>query len=608
LQRKSWEETFVFSPPNLNHSMRQLLPCVALAFALALPAAHAQTPAWTGGAQTTNPAPTNDTGAEGRYIGTDAAGNIYVSGYVLSGAGSGVPGSRAFGSTTITSTGLGSGFIAKLSPTLQWQWAVRLSTNGLEGISIGDLAVSPDGDVYVSGATEEEGATTISIGSLNQATTTGKNFFIARLNTSGQAQTLTLIPNTNPSSLSGVDAEIEWDAVSNSLVVLGYYLGVTPVLGSTTLPAAPASGAGFVARLSPAGQWGSVVTVTPTGTSSSSDFGMGALTVGPQGQVGMGVAMSNGTVSLGTSSLVSPNAADENYKVGIAQLSPAGQWQWLAQPAGVAEDFFFTEIKYDRAGNAWLLGSGETGLQLGTFTQPANTDAFVARLSPTGQWGTVGIVQRPAGNSANSSINELAVDASGNAIVTGEMEPGASLNFGSQMLSAASTGTGRSFVARFGAASGQWQYAQLPPATNNGNTYYFNDIALDATGNLLTTGGLRNNISVAFGSTTLTGSAGGDVYVARLGNAGALAARQPEGAPRLALYPNPVAIGHTATLRLPTPAQTTLAVVLRDALGRAVRTTTLPAGRQETTLVTTGLAPGLYQVQAGLSRAQVVVE
>ena len=94
--------------------MRLLLPCLALAAALALPAAHAQTPAWTGGVQTTNPAPTNDTGAEGEELALDAAGNSYVSGYLQASNGSAGPAVRAFGSTTLTSTGLGSGFIAKL--------------------------------------------------------------------------------------------------------------------------------------------------------------------------------------------------------------------------------------------------------------------------------------------------------------------------------------------------------------------------------------------------------------------------------------------------------------------------------------------------------------
>ncbi len=512
---------------------------------------------------------------------------------------------RALGSTRLTSTSLGSGFIAKLSATLQWQWAVRVSTSGLEGAVLDAIVASPAGDVFVSGYTEESESTTLTIGSFSQALTSGRNFFIARLNTSGQVQSLTLIPNPSTNSTAGVRTEMAWDATSNSLVVLGFYGGLTPVLGSTTLPTPPASGAAFVARLSLAGQWGSVVPITPTGTTSTSDFGAGALAVEPQGQVSLGLAISNGTVTLGPATLVSPSAADADLKIGAAQLTSAGQWQWLAQPTGVTEDFYFEELAYDRAGNVWILGGGEAGLQLGSSTLPANTEAFVARLSPTGQWNTVGTVLRPAGQPSGAFISNLAVDAAGNAIIAGELEAGATVTLGSQSLNG--TGTSRNFVARLD-SGGQWQYAQLTPSSSTDNTYYLNEIVLDATGNLLTTGALRNQVSVVFGPNTLTGSVGGDVFVARLGNAGALRVRQPASAPRLALFPNPVTAGAAATLRLPTPTPVTLAVHLRDNLGRTVRTAGMAAGSRQAQLPTTGLAPGLYQLEAGLSRAQVVVE
>ena len=86
--------------------MRLLLPCLALAAALALPAAHAQTPAWTGGVQTTNPAPTNDTGAEGEELALDAAGNSYVSGYLQASNGSAGPAVRAFGVGVVSGGGV----------------------------------------------------------------------------------------------------------------------------------------------------------------------------------------------------------------------------------------------------------------------------------------------------------------------------------------------------------------------------------------------------------------------------------------------------------------------------------------------------------------------
>ncbi|MCI1186823.1 T9SS type A sorting domain-containing protein [Hymenobacter sp. DH14] len=581
--------------------MRKLLPVMSLALALTLPVAHAQTPAWTGAVQPTNPTPTDDTGALGRGLTVDAAGNQYVAGVLQNGAGSGGRATRVFGTTTLTGgNGYGSGFVAKLSPTQQWQWALKATSSG-EGATFQETAVSPAGDTYAMGYVSDDasilpnGGSVLTVGSSTYTTTKDFASFITRLNASGQPQWLAGVSGAQIFGLG-------WDATAGNLVVAGVYVG-TVTFGSTTLPAAPSTGL-FVARLSATGQWVSAVGATTNGTASSSRFVVSQATVGPQGQAAIAFRIRNGAVTLGSTTITSTSATQATNVV--AQLSAANQWAWAAQTSapGTSSVAYAThDLRYDRAGNLLLTAESiGNGLQLGTTT--VNADEFVARLSPTGQWGAVGTIGH--GTASTSYTDALAVDGQGNAVLLGSFPAAATYTFGTRSL--VSPATGSKFVARFNPTTTSWDYAQLAPASS-GDGYGFEAAAVDGTGNLLATGNLRGGVT--FGSTVLTNPTtfGTNAFVARLSNAGLpTAVRQPAGATPLALYPNPITAGTSATLRLAAPAATARPVVLRDALGRAVAHATIAAGSQEGTVATQNLAPGLYMLEAGTSRAQLIIE
>ncbi|MFD2785643.1 T9SS type A sorting domain-containing protein [Hymenobacter rubripertinctus] len=439
----------------------------------------------------------------------------------------------------------------------------------------------------------------LTVGTLTQAVAASEAFYVTRLNASGQAQMIALGLKPGAGSDSFIQLTgIAWDAATGTLVVTGYYNGQSAALGTTALANAPTGGL-FVAHLTPAGQWQNVVSVATTGTSST-EFGIVSAGVGPQGQVAAVLYLDQGAVTLGSTTLTA--ASGTPPKIVVAQLSPAGQWQWVAQSASSTLGYY--NVRYAPDGSLWTLGTGDAGSQLGTTTLPANTEAFVARLSAAGQWGTVGVIGRKDPNSLGET-RELAVDAAGNAVIVGLLDSDDTFSFGSQTLTSSSR---RNFAARFN-ATGQWQYALLNPVgTNSGQGSYLSEVALDGAGNLLAVGGLNNRNSVTFGSTVLTGSEGGDAIVGRLTSAGVVTAqRRPAGMTPLALYPNPSSAGAAVTLRLPAAATAAQPIILRDALGRTVRESTLAAGHQQISLSTAGLAPGLYQVQAGLSRAQLVV-
>ncbi len=78
-----------------------------------------------------------------------------------------------------------------------------------------------------------------------------------------------------------------------------------------------------------------------------------------------------------------------------------------------------------------------------------------------------------------------------------------------------------------------------------------------------------------------------------------------ETAAAFALWPNPAT--STVTVRR-ADAPTATVFVLRDVLGRPVRSFPLPAGTAETVLHLAGLAPGLYMAEAAGTRRRLVVE
>lgn len=578
--------------------MRHSLPLLGLVLTLAAPLAQAQTPAWTNAIQPTNPTPTDDTGALGFGVTVDATGNQYITGVLQNGGGSGAPATRVFGSTTLSGgTGLASGFVAKLSPTQQWLWALKATCNG-DGVAFRKSTVSPAGDTYASGGVQDDaqispnGGTTVTVGSFTYLTTSATATFVTRLNATGQPQWLA-------GASGGLIMAQGWDATAGNLVVVGSY-GGTIRFGATTLTAAPYGGI-FVARLDASGQWVSALNVVPTGTTTASQLQVYSCAVGPQGQVGVNFRLRVGQVTLGSTTVTSSSSTDR--KLVVAQLSPAGAWQWATVTAA-DNAYYSNNMQYDRSGNVWLLAdAASTPVQFGTTTV-SNGEEFVGRLSATGQWGPVGIIGL-ANGSGPGYTPALAVDAQGNAVVAGGLQ--GAKTFGTTTLTPVSSSSGNDqFVARY-SAGGQWQFAQLTPVATTNSSYNFQAIALDATGSLFATGQLRG--TATFGASTLTNTSafGGNVFVAKLSNAGLLGVRQAAGAAPLAFYPNPATAGTAATLRLPAPAATALAVVLRDALGRAVAQTTMAAGSQEMAVPTAGLAPGFYLLEAGASRAQVIV-
>jgi hypothetical protein len=241
------------------------------------------------------------------------------------------------------------------------------------------------------------------------------------------------------------------------------------------------------------------------------------------------------------------------------------------------------------------------------LTSAGDYDLFVAKFD--GASGTCAWAVR-AGGSRDEAGNGIAVDAGGNALVTGDFFGTATFGTGASATTLTSSASGINvFVAKLGGASGTCAWA-VQTGTGSGTSDSGRGIAVDAGGNALVTGFFRGTAS--FGSVSLTG---GNLeftgFVAVLGRAGTLATVDRQLSSQVLVYPNPastaVFVVLPAALR-----HTALTAELVDGLGRVVHTHALPTSSAALKVSLQGVAPGVYSLRVattnGIVSKKLVVE
>ena len=264
-------------------------------------------------------------------------------------------------------------------------------------------------------------------------------------------------------------------------------------------------------------QWASAPT-SITGPGGVPDSGGSAIAATALDAAGNTVVAGHfsGTITLGSTTLTSAGYTD----IFVARLSPTGQWTQAVSAGGPGQD----------SANALVLTSSGDVVVAGTFGNlaPAGavttfqslslpneaTDAFIALLSPAGQWTMAQRVGGPGRDMASA----LVLDRSGNAVVTGSFQN--TINFGTSAFTLTADGmTTATFVARLNLAANTWtqtassgyQSANLPFLTEP------SALAIDAVGNVVVAGQFGG--AVSFGSTALS-ARDRALFVARLSTAG----------------------------------------------------------------------------------------
>jgi hypothetical protein len=234
---------------------------------------------------------------------------------------------------------------------------------------------------------------------------------------------------------------------SDNIVVTGFFQG-TAQFGTKSVTAAGSPDV-FVAKLSPAGdvQW-----VKAAG-GAGQDLGRG-IAAAADGTIAV-TGFSSGTASFGGQTATSTNGGPDMF---VAKYTSTGDVLWVKTGGGQTQGDSGEGVAVHSNGDIVVTGSFTdkatfSGVPLSGYV----TDVFVARYASTGQllWVT------PAGGSGQDTANDVALDASGNAYITGffggQQIFGSSALFGSTMLSSLG-GNADVFVAKIDTA-GQFVWA-----------------------------------------------------------------------------------------------------------------------------------------------------
>ena len=195
----------------------------------------------------------------------------------------------------------------------------------------------------------------------------------------------------------------------------------------------------------------------------------------------------------------------------IAKCSPEGKFLWAHNGGGTGIDRGYG-VATDAAGNAYVTGhyqSTNATFSGTALTNSGDYDIFVAKYSPAGKLLWI----RSGGGKGYDYGHGIAVDAKGNAVVTGALVGDGS--FGDRPISA--PGSAHVFCARYDTNGNLlWCETAQGKANNSGH-----GVALDAQGNAYV-GGYSGG-SGTFGGLSLTNATGRDILVAKFTPAGKVA-------------------------------------------------------------------------------------
>ena len=413
---------------------------------------------------------TNDIG---EHVAVDASGNVYISGYFQ--------GTATFGATSKTSVGSNDIFVAKYSSygTLQWVQ----SAGGTTTDEANRIAIDASGNVYITGYFSG----TATFGAISKTSAGSNDIFVAKYNSSGTLLWVQSAGGTGFDEANGIAID-----ASGNVYITGVFNGTT-TFGATSKTSAGGYDI-FMAKYSSSGtlQW--VQSVGGTST----DIAKG-IAIDASGNVYI-TGYFGGTTTFGATSKTSAGSAD----IFVAKYDPVGTaWSWVLSAGGTGFDQA-NGIAIDASGNVYITGDFYDTTTFGATskTSVGGSDIFVAKYNSSGtlQW-----VQSDGGISYDYA-NGIAIDASGNAYITGLFSDTATFGATSKI----SSGGYDILVAKYN-SSGTIQWVQTAGGTNAESG---NGIAIDASGNVYMTGYFSG--TATFGATSKTSFGSYDIFVARV--------------------------------------------------------------------------------------------
>lgn len=429
----------------------------------------------------------------GLGVAIDTAGNAYITGYTSSNDYS------TRNPLQATSRGGLEVFVTKiLSDSNDIAFNTYFGGNGSDTGNA--IAVDGGGNAYITGATT---STNLPTRNPLQAAIGGGGLdaFVAKFNASGS----NLIYSTYLGGSFGDQARgIAVDAAGNAYITGSTFSDNFPILGA--LQATPRGlGDAFITKLNAAGS--SLLYSTYLGGSATDEANAIALDTTGAAYVA-GDTFSN---DFNTRNALQANTRGQQDAF-IAKLTPNGAQLAYSTYLGGRRNDLANGIAVDAGGNAYLTGS-TTSLDFNTANPYQNSygggdfDAFVAKLNPT---GSALAYSTYLGGALGDNGNAIAVDAGGNAYVTGISS---STNFPRlNPLQADNRGGNDAFITKLNAAGTALLYSTYLGGSNDDRGA---GITVDSIGTAYVTGATASpnfNIQVplfAYGGGT-------DVFVAKI--------------------------------------------------------------------------------------------
>ncbi len=335
---------------------------------------------------------------------------------------------------TLTSSGNTDVFVAKVSSTGLWEWAVSAGGTGPDvGESV--AAVHSDGSAIITGSFRDTATflATTSGSALTLISSGNTDVFVAKVSSTGLWEWAVSAGGTSFDAGQGVAVHAD-----GSAIVTGYF-GLTTTFSPTTSNSAitlACAGAGdvFVAKITADGLW---EWATPA-CGSGSDIGRGVAVHSDGSAIITGYFMDEATFSATTL-----NATfSEGRKLFVAKVTASGQWEWAIQAGGNGDDRG-EGVALLNNGSAIITGhfggatfSPTTSNSAITFTSAGGDDVFVAKVTPNGLWEWV----TQAGGSGEDRGGGVAVLHDDSVLIAGRFA--ATATFGTQTL--IGTGTNNS--------------------------------------------------------------------------------------------------------------------------------------------------------------------
>lgn len=345
---------------------------------------------------------------DARGLALDAAGNAYVCG--------GYYGTADFGSITLPPPPPGDRvtYVARISPQGQWQWVQHIA--GPSNLAL-NLACGPAGHVVVGGFFLDHivlGSDTLRV----PATAPGSNGFIGQLDpATGQWE---WAARTDGMAMDmGVDA-------TGATYVCGRFFD-TATFGSTTLTGAPDVMTGYLARLSPTGQWRWAQAIGGT-----QDNQLNTLVLAPNGGSAYAGGLFMGTAMVAGQPLTSAGDVD----MLVLSVDSAGPIYDAARAGGPGADGV-TDLCPLPGGRVLMTGRFSQQFQLGTsnLVSAGFSDILLAVWQPNSAqpWSQI---LTAGGNGYDSpfTVAALALPSGLTRLEVGGEFQSSSLAFGSTVL------------------------------------------------------------------------------------------------------------------------------------------------------------------------------